>query len=155
MCDRLCCKDAVSPLLDTFARSLCHSFLVPPASPASPYLILPCLSTLQAFSPPLPLFICCLSTFLACQLGRREVFSWFGFITWWGAAAAGTPKACAAVPGWWRGCKSKGLCCALASYFHSVGTLYSWCLSLTGWNKLVCSRVAGREDEGQLDGMAM
>lgn len=96
MCDHLCCKDAVSPLLDTFANSLCHSFLVPPASPASPYSILPCLSTLQAFSASLPLFICCLSTFLACQLGRREGF----FLVWFHHVV----RCCYS----WH---TKGLCC--------------------------------------------
>ena len=77
--DHLCCKHTDCLFPDTFSHSFCHTFVIPLAPIASPSLLLSYLNTLQIFSPPpLPLFLCCLSTFLACLLGKREGF----FLVW-------------------------------------------------------------------------
>lgn len=77
--DHLCCKHTIFLFHDTFSHSLCHTSVTPLAPLGSPSSILPYLGTLQIFSPPpLPLFLGCLSTFLACQLGKREGF----FLVW-------------------------------------------------------------------------
>lgn len=71
--DHLCCKHTVFLFHDTLSQSLCHTFLIPLATLAFPSQLLPYLNTFQVFfffPPPLPL-LCCLSTFLVCQLGKR------------------------------------------------------------------------------------
>jgi len=78
--DHLCCKHTVFLFHGTFSHSLCHAFAIPVAPLASLSAVLPDLNTLQIFSPaPFPRFLRCLSTLLACQLGKREAFPlvWF------------------------------------------------------------------------------
>lgn len=145
--DHLCClcQHTVLVFHDPFGHSSYHTFVAPLASPS---LLLSYLNTLQVLppplSPPVPLFACCLPAFLTCQLGKEGFIS-FGFLTWWCAAAAGTPEVCAVAPRWWWEVKGS---------FHSLWELCildasRWLLS---WDKLIHPIVAGGEAAGQLGG---